>query len=72
MGRVDTQNAQVLGEELQLLQRQLERPLVGVAFDVGVELGLGEAPADHVALQLGHVDAVGGEAAQRLVQHMVE
>ena len=40
----------------------------GVAFDVAQELGGGELAVDHVAFQLGHVDAVGREAAQRLVQ----
>ena len=38
-----------------------------VAHDLGVELGLGEGAVD-VALELDHVDAVGGEAAQRLVE----
>ena len=40
----------------------------GMALDIGVELGRGERAADHVAFELGHVDAVGGEAAQRLVE----
>ena len=37
-----------------------------MALDVGKELGGVEARADQIAFQLGHVDAVGGETAQRL------
>ena len=39
-----------------------------VAVDVGEELRRGEFALDHVAFELGHVDAVGGEAAERLVE----
>ncbi len=39
-----------------------------MAFDIGVELGGGERAVDHVALELGHVDAVGGKAAHGLVE----
>ena len=39
-----------------------------MAVHLGQELGRGELPADHVGLQLGHVDAVGREAAERLVE----
>ena len=39
-----------------------------MALDIGIELGRGERALEHVALELGHVDAVGGEAAQRLVE----
>ena len=39
-----------------------------MALDVGVELGREEGAAQLVALQLGHVDAVGREPAERLVQ----
>jgi hypothetical protein len=42
--------------------------VLGVALDVGVELRRGERPADHVAFQLGHVHAVRGEPAHRLVE----
>src|SRR5579859_6210473 len=54
--------------EGQLLQRAGDAGLVGMAFDVGVEFGRLEGAAALVAFQLGHVDAVGGEAAQRLEQ----
>jgi hypothetical protein len=37
------------------------------ALDVGIELGHREAAVDDVALQLGEVDPVGGEAAERLL-----
>src|ERR1700719_356057 len=39
-----------------------------MALDVGIELGRRERPLQHVAFELGHVDAVGGEAAKRLVE----
>jgi hypothetical protein len=39
-----------------------------VTLDIGVELGGEEMPADLVGLKLGHVDAVGGKSAQRLVE----
>src|SRR3546814_5629675 len=39
-----------------------------MALDVRVELGDGEAAVDDVAFQLGDVDAIGGEAAERLVE----
>ncbi len=39
-----------------------------MAVDFGQELGGGEAAVDHVAFQLGHVDAVGGEAAEGFVE----
>ena len=48
--------------------RACRRPVVGMAVDIGQELRRGELAVDHVALELGHVDAVGGEAAQRLVE----
>ena len=38
-----------------------------MAFDMGVKQRRREG-AELVALQLGHVDAVGGEAAHRLVE----
>ena len=45
-----------------------QRRVLGMAVDVGEELRRGELALDHVALQLGHVDAVGREAAERLVE----
>src|SRR5947209_18690943 len=67
MRRIDPEDLQLLGEERQLLERQRERAVVWMAFDVGIELRGEEIALDHVALELGHVDAVGGEAAERLV-----
>src|SRR5712692_3160040 len=66
MRRIDPEDLQLLGEERQLLER--ERAVVRMAFDVGIELRREEIALDHVALELGHVDAVGGEAAERLVE----
>src|SRR5262252_6336807 len=57
-----------LRHEFELFQRQFERTLFRVALDIDVKLRRGEAAIDHIAFQLGHVDAVGGEPAQRLVQ----
>src|SRR5580693_1157163 len=68
MRGVDAQNTHLAGEELEFLQRPCERQLLWVPVDIGEELGRGELPAFHVALELGHVDAVGGEAAKRLVE----
>ena len=68
VGGVDAEDLHVGGEEAQLLERAAYGRVVGVAVDLGEELGRGELAADHVALQLGHVDAVGGEAAERLVE----
>jgi hypothetical protein len=56
------------GEIGQYLQGALHMSVLGVALDIGVELGGGEAAADHVAFQLGHVHAIGREASQSLVQ----
>src|SRR3990170_4504168 len=55
-------------EERQLLERERHRPVRGMALDVGVEHGGVEAALGLVALELGHVDAVGGKAAQGLVE----
>src|SRR5690625_968928 len=68
MCRVHAEDRDVGGEERELLERERERSVVGMRFDVGEELRREEQPADHVALQLGHVDTVGGESAERLVQ----
>ena len=56
------------GVESQLLQRARHGRIVGMALDIGIELGGVERAAELIALQLGHVDAIGGEAAQRLVE----
>src|SRR5271166_3919626 len=68
MGRVDAEDAHFAREEVQFLERPHERRIVGVAVDVGEELGGGKLTALHVAFELGHIDAVGGEAAKRLVE----
>src|SRR5262245_65587543 len=68
VGGIDAENLHLAGEEAQLLQRQAHGALVGMAFDVGVELGDGEALVQDVALKLHDVEAVGGEAAVRLIE----
>ena len=45
-----------------------EALVVGMAIDIGIELRGEEIAVDHVAFELGHVDAVGGKAAHRLVE----
>ena len=42
--------------------------VIGTALNVGVEFGCGKAAVAQVAFELGHVDAIGGEAAERLEQ----
>src|SRR4051794_39484961 len=66
VGRVDAEDLHVSGEEGQLLESPLQRQVLWMSVDLGEELGRGEVPADHVALQLGHVHAVGREATERL------
>src|SRR6188508_1312035 len=66
--RIDAENRQLLGEERKFLEREDEPAVVGMAFDVGIELRGEEIALDHVALELGHVDAVGGKAAHGLVE----
>ena len=67
-GLVDAEDAQVVGEEIELLQRQPDTAFGGMALDVRIELGRGEGAAELVGFQLGHVDAVGGETAHGLVE----
>src|SRR5437899_3850658 len=64
----DPDDAEFAREEFQLLQCKREAAVVGMAVDVGVKLRSEEIAVDHVALELGHVDAVGGEPAERLVE----
>jgi hypothetical protein len=68
MGGVHAENTRFAGEELELLQRASERRVLGMCVDIGEELGGGELAAFHVALELGHIDTVGGEPAKRLIE----
>src|SRR3954467_3880885 len=61
--RIDAQDLHFLGVERKFLEREDQVALFGVALDIGVELGGEEIALDHVALELAHVDAVGGETA---------
>ena len=54
--------------EAQFLQCAVDGWVARCAFDIGEEFGCGKACAVLIAFQLGHVDAVGREAAHRLVQ----
>src|SRR5262247_2569980 len=65
---VDAEDADLAGEEAELLEREAHGAVVGVALDLGVELRHREPGVDHVALELHDVDAVGREAAERLVE----
>ena len=56
------------GEKTQFIQSSLQGRIIGMTLDLGVELGGGECAPNLIALKLGHVHAVGGEAAHRLVQ----
>src|SRR5215472_261414 len=68
VGRVDAEDLDLAREERELLERQGQGAVFGVCLDIGVELGCRERAADHVAFELGHVDAIGGEPAQGLVE----
>src|SRR5688572_10091204 len=65
ISRVDAEHLHLGGEERQLVERPPDREVVRMPVDLGQELGGGELAADHVALELRHVDAVGGETAER-------
>ena len=67
MGVIGAEDFHLAGIVVEVLEGQLHMGLIGVPLDIGVELGLGELAVDHEAFQPRHVDAVGGEAAQRLV-----
>src|SRR3981189_80049 len=68
MPGIDPDDPEFAREELQLLQRKRQIPVLGMAIDVGIELRGEEIAVDHVAFKLGHVDAVGGKAAHRLLE----
>src|SRR3984893_1803008 len=64
MGGIDAEDLDLAREEGELLERQRQRAVLGMSLDIGVELRRRESAADHVALELGHVDANGGKPAQ--------
>src|SRR5215470_16478746 len=68
MRRIDAEDLHLLGEERQLLEREHELAVLRMALDVGIELRREEIAFDHVAFELGHVDAIGGEATEHLVE----
>jgi len=67
-GRIRAEHLQVHREERELLEGQRQGGVLGMPFDVGVELGREERATELITLELGHVDAVRGEAAHRLVE----
>ena len=42
---IDAEDPHLAGEERELLQRALQRPVVGMALDIGIELGREESPS---------------------------
>ncbi len=68
IGGIGAKHLKPRGEIRQFIQRALHRRILWVALDIRVELRRGERPADHIAFQLGHVDAIRGKTAHRLVQ----
>src|SRR6185312_16315271 len=68
MAGIDADDAEFAREEFQLFERKGQRLVVGMAVDIRIELCGEEVAVDHVAFELGHVDAVGGKAAERLVE----
>src|SRR3546814_9548198 len=66
--RKDAENADVLREVVELLERPGDVLLGRVALDLGIEARHREAVAGDVALELGDVHPVGREAAERLVE----
>src|SRR6516162_11819336 len=68
MGRVDAEDLQLAREEGELFEGQRQWAILRMALDIGIELRRRKRTVDHVALELGHVDAIGGEPAQRLVK----
>src|SRR5262245_60981036 len=66
--RIDAENAHFLRIEREFLESEDKFALIGMTLDVGIELSREEIAFDHVAFELGHVDAVGGKAAERLVE----
>src|SRR3954447_16827196 len=68
IGGVDAENGHFTGEKREFLKCELHRALVRMTLDIGIELRVGEMAVEDVALELGDVDAIGGETAQRLVE----
>ena len=68
MRRIDAQFFQMRGEEANFFQRAVHIAVRRMPLDLDIELGHGEAHIGDIAFQLHHIDAVGGETAQRLVK----
>ena len=68
MRGIDAEDRHFGGEEGEFLKREFQAAIVGVAVDVRKKLRRRELAFQHVAFELRHVDAVGGETAERLVE----
>src|SRR5271154_757780 len=68
VGRVDTEDLYFARKKSEFLERQRQRPVVGMSLDIGVELRRRKRAADHIAFEFGHVDAIGRKPAHRLVE----
>src|SRR6516225_2929015 len=68
MSRIDAENPHLLGVKGKLLKGKDQAAGLRMPFDICVELSGEEIAFDHVALKLGHVDAVGGKSAEGLIE----
>src|SRR6516164_9611665 len=68
VGGIDPEDLDLARKELELLERQHQRAILGMRLDIGVELRRRKGTADHVAFELGHIDAIGRKPAQGLVE----
>jgi len=66
-GRIDTEDAHFLGIECQLLEGEDEFAVVGMAFDVGIELSREKNCPRSCSFELGHIDALVA-SRERLVE----
>src|SRR4029077_1544174 len=66
--RVDAEDFDLGRKEGELLEGQFEGAILGVSLDISIKLGRREPPADHVAFELGHVDAISRKPAHGLIE----
>src|SRR5262245_60323245 len=68
MRRIHAEDLHFFGVERELLECEHQAAILGMTFDIGIKLGGEEIAFEHVAFELGHVDAVSSKAAERLVE----
>src|SRR5436189_832501 len=68
MSGIDAENLHLLGVEREFLEREYQVAMLGMSLDIRIELRGEEVALNHVAFQLAHVDAIGREATESLVQ----